>query len=321
LAIPAWRDALKNVVVDPSRDASLNPGDRGYAFPDPGLFCGVTTPEGQAKFFYNWLKYRPALIYRLARRHSNAKPWFSQDWRTMLHLPIPGFQGPPRLNPTSSSALPKKSPAGGLEQTKSARRFEVIQALLRDCMDVGGIHVNDSPTNEMVWQEQHLSPGELPDQRVAQEILWELYELNFRFEFMALDSRAHKPPAVPTNGFSREDLLLKCFPGNIGGSFLVAPTEFSHQGLAAGTWRDRAPFIVAVKNVVCTWPGFHKVNERCSGVDLEQNKAVDCYSESEVKAAELALATFYTQTFYDFFGRAAVIPRRLLPRSDHSMLQ
>jgi hypothetical protein len=321
LAIPAWRDALKNVVVDPSRDASLNPGDRGYAFPDPGLFYGVTTPEGQAKFFYNWLKYRPALIYRLARRHSNAKPWFSQDWRTMLHLPIPGFQGPPRPNPTSSSALPKKPPAGGLEQTKSAKRFEVIQALLRDCMDVDGIHVNDSPTNEMVWQEQHLSPGELPDQRVAQEILWELYELNFRFEFMALDSRAHTPPTVRTNSLSREDLLLKCFPGNIGGSFLVAPTEFSHQGLAAGTWRDRAPFIVAVKNVVCTWPGFHKVNERCSGVDLEQNKVVESYSESEVEAAELALATFYTQTFYDFFGRAAIIPRRLLPKSDHLVLQ
>lgn len=321
MAIPAWRDALKNVVVNPTRDASLNPGDRGYAFPDPGLFFGVTTPEGQAKFFYNWLKYRPALIYRLAGHHSNAKPLSSQDWRTMLHLPIPELQEPPRPHPTSLSALPKRPPVGGLDQTRSAKRFEIIQALLQGFMNVDGVQINDMPTNEIIWQEQRLSPGELPGQRVAQEILWELYELNFRFEFMALDSRAHTPPAVPTNRLSREDLLLKCFPGNIGGSFLVAPTEFSHQGLAAGTWRDRAPFIVAVKNVVCTWPGFHEVNERCNGVDLDENKGVDHYSESEIEAAELALATFYTQTFYDFFGRAAVIPRRLLPKLDHSVLQ
>lgn len=80
LVIPAWHNALKNVMVNPMRDALLNPGDRGYAFPDPGLFFGVTTPEGQANFFYNWLKYRPALIYCLTSHHSNAKPWLSQDW-------------------------------------------------------------------------------------------------------------------------------------------------------------------------------------------------------------------------------------------------
>lgn len=233
----------------------------------------------------------------------------------MLHLPIAGLQGS-HPHPTSSSALPKKPPAGKLEQTKSTKCFEVIHALLQECMNVDGVQVNETPTNinEMVWQEQRLSPGELPDQRVAQEILWELYELNFHCEFMALDSRAHRAPAIPTNGFSREDLLLKCFPGNIGSSFLVAPTEFGHQGLAADTWQGRAPFIVAVKNVVCTWPGFDKVNERCSAVDLDESKDVEHYSQSEVEATELALASFYTQTFYDFFGRAAVIPRRLPPR-------
>jgi len=59
---------VKNVVVNPHKDAPVNQDDRGYVFPDPGLFLGVSTPEGQAKFFYNWLKYRPALIYRLCFR-------------------------------------------------------------------------------------------------------------------------------------------------------------------------------------------------------------------------------------------------------------
>jgi hypothetical protein len=321
LAIPAWRDALKNVVFNSTRDASLIQGAQGYAFPDPGLFFGVTTAEAQAKFFYNWLKYRPALIYRLAGHNSNAKPLSSQGWRTMLHLPIPGLEVPPHRHPTSSSTLPKKPSAGRPEQTASAKRLEVIHSLLQDCLNVDSVQVNETPTNGLMWQEQRLSPGELPDQRVAQEILWELFELNFRLEFMALDSRAHTPLTVPTNGLSREDLLLKCFPGNVGGFFLVAPTEFAHQGLAASTWQERAPFVVAVKNVVCTWSGFDKVKEHCNAVDLGQNKDVECYSESEIDAMELAMANFYTQSFYNFFGRAAVIPRRLAPKPEHSVPQ
>ena len=65
----------------------------------------------------------------------------------------------------------------------------------------------------------------------------------------------------------------------------------------------------------------HMVNEHCSGVDLEENKGVECYLESEIKAAELALATFYMQTFYDFFGHVAIISCHLVPKSVHPVLQ
>lgn len=325
MAIVAWRDALKNVVVNLTRQPSLNRGDGGYAFPDPGLFIGVTTPEGQAKFFYNWLKYRPAMINRLAGHNSNAKPLSSQEWRTMLHLPIPELPAPhPQPQATSSLPLsllptrPTSQPsARAAEPTRSAKRLEEIQSLIRDCLKVDGIQLIETPANEMVWQDQQLIPGELPDQRLAQEILWELYELNFRFEFMALDLRAHTGPAASTDHFSREALLLQCFPGRVAGSFLVAPTELAHQGLAAATWQDRAPFISAVKQVMSTWTGFDEVNERCSAVDLHVKKHVQSYSQREIEATELALATFYTQSFYNFFGCAAIVPRRLPPQSQH----
>ena len=330
----AWRDALKNVVVNPHPDTSVKPDDRGYVFPEPGLFLGVGTPEGQAKFFYNWLKYRPALIYRLSGHNLDSKPLSPQMWRTMLHLPIDGLQPSPHphsaskstlAGPSSSvpihvpSATQKKSKSTSFsnvsgKQTKSAKRVEVIHSLLQNCLNVDGVQVNDTPTNEIFWQEQKLTAGELPDQQVAQEILWELAELNFCFEFMALDWKAHIPPAIPENRISRDDLLLQCFPGKIGGSILVARREFAHQGLAASSWRDRAPFIMAVKDIMRTWPGFDKVKEGCSGVDLDRNQDVECYSESEIDAMEVAVATFYTQTFYNFFGRAATIPRRLEPK-------
>jgi hypothetical protein len=332
----AWRDALKNVVVNPHKDAPVNHDDRGYVFPDPGLFLGVSTPEGQAKFFYNWLKYRPALIYRLSGHNLNSKPLSTQTWRTMLHLPIDGFQPPPHPHSMSKSTLagpvssvPVRAPSAAQnkpkstlsanvsgKQTKSAKRIEVIHSLLQNCLNVDDVQVNDTPTNEIFWQGQKLSAGELPDHQVGQEILWELAELNFCFEFMALDWKAHTPPAIPADHVSRDDLLLRCFPGKLGGSLLVAQREFAHQGLSASSWQDRAPFIMAVREIMCTWPGFDKVKAGCSGVDLDKNQDVERYSESEVDVMEVAVATFCTQTFYDFFGCAATIPRRLEPKPE-----
>jgi len=338
--IVAWRDALKRVVVDPDRDATVNQLDRGYVFPDPGLFLGVGTPETQAKFFYNWVKYRLALIYRLTAPNSNSKPLSSQVWRSMLHLPIDEFLPPPRSAHTPRSTLPA-SPfslpgqrsvphnrstlvlppnATTPAPTKSAKRLEVIHALLENCLNVDGVRVNDMPTNEIFWQQRQLSATSLPGQQIAQEILWELFELNFRFEFMALDSRAHIPPTSATD-VPREDLLLKCFAGNIGGSILVAQREFAHQGLAASSWMDRAPLIVAIRDVVRTWPGFEKVVQGCTEVDVSVNQEIETYSESEINAMEQAIATFYTQSFYDFFGRAAIIPRRLPPKQEGSALE
>ncbi|KIM36130.1 hypothetical protein M413DRAFT_31885 [Hebeloma cylindrosporum] len=66
-AIPMWRSALSHVNSDPGKVVyPITPGDTGYAFSDPGLFIAITTEEKQTMYFTNWLKYREALIYRLA---------------------------------------------------------------------------------------------------------------------------------------------------------------------------------------------------------------------------------------------------------------
>lgn len=328
------------MVVDPNRGASLNKNDGGYVFPDPGLFLGVSTPETQAKFFCNWLKYRPALMYRLTAQNSDySKPLSSQVWRSMLHLQIDG-QVQTRADPTPGPRLPpastipcppsftttRNAPASvGPQQnpqTKSAKRLEVVHTLLQNCLNVDGVQVNHAPSGNIFWHERQLPIGLLPPQRIGQEILWELFELNFRFEFMALDRRAHQYRHPCTkNDIPREDLLLRCFPGDITGSIIVARREFAQQGLAASNWKDRAPFILAVKNVMLTWSGFDDVIQNCSDVDLRTMQDVEAYSKSEIHTIELVVATFYTQSFYDFFGCAAIIPRRLAtePLVEHGM--
>ena len=65
-SIEVWRHALQCVDTNPRRRViDVRLPNSGYAFPEPGLFLGVTTMEKQARFFFNWLKYQPALLYRL----------------------------------------------------------------------------------------------------------------------------------------------------------------------------------------------------------------------------------------------------------------
>jgi hypothetical protein len=51
---------------------------------------------------------------------------------------------------------------------------------------------------------------------------------------------------------------------------------------------------------------------------LLQDKPISEYTELDTGVLEGAVARFYTDTFFIFFGRAAVIPTRLLRVVEHS---
>jgi hypothetical protein len=64
----------------------------------------------------------------------------------------------------------------------------------------------------------------------AQKILWELTELNFCFELLALDKRAYLSHC---NEDDQQAMVVKCF---IGSSLLVADPEHANAGLQSHEW-------------------------------------------------------------------------------------
>ena len=172
-AIPAWCHALAQVDTNPANQAGCfsRPTDAGYAFPEPGVIYGGQSPERQAKLLLSWLQQRPALIYRLTSSESSARVLSNQSWRTMLTF------GNTEISDGSN------------EQTKSGRRCADMRELLGNCLDEAGLELKTGG-EQVFWREQELSTGVLPSFKVCQEILWELYELNFRFELLALHRRA-----------------------------------------------------------------------------------------------------------------------------------
>lgn len=137
----------------------------------------------------------------------------------------------------------------------------------------------------------------------AQVVLWELSELNFRFELSFLDKRASGITSRE-KVLDRQDIIACCFPDS---KFHV---EQSHatRGLASLDWKERFPILLHLRRLMRDWAG-----NKPAVLLQPDRKDMDFYDENDVNILEDAVARFYTQSFFNFFGRAAIIPTRLPP--------
>lgn len=269
------------------------------------MFINVQTEARRTLFITNWLKHRSALIYRISIPRSDASPIGNQLWRTLLGLPL-GW-----LNEEAATL-----------ETKSAKRKQVVKDILASCTNASdGVSINPEDDNKITWQGTELKPGTVPSPEIGRQILWELSELNFRCELVALDKRAHNdtlsldPPPLAAGEntptpmpLSREELVNRCF---VGTSMLDIQLEHANMGLACPLWPDRRDYLVALRNVMETWSGFRDYASSKNCMDLLEPPVMSEFTESKTRRLETLVTGFYTQTFFNFFGRAAVLPRRL----------
>jgi hypothetical protein len=195
--------------------------------------------------------------------------------------------------------------------TKSSQLRLEMQELLGNCLDEAGVAIDmSSASSDVFWREAQLSMGSMPDIRITQEILWELYELNFRFELIALDQRAQLAPKEESvaEESTHQMWLTACFPNN---SLLVADVSYANRGLTSPTIAARGLYLIAMKRLMKTWRGNVPAVIRDPPKNLSQG-----YSLQELGVLEEAVASFYTQSFFNHFGRAAILPHTLDPAVD-----
>jgi hypothetical protein len=197
-------------------------------------------------------------------------------------------------NKRSSSS---RSTGGSPENTRSSKHRELAADFLQGCLNAAeGVELVDS-NGELKWNGEVL---ETLNNSTCEEILWELADLNFRFELLALDARAtgHRPDP------DRQQLITSCFPGGKGGvgSLLVADLGAANHGLASENWEEKAPYLMVLKKIMATWQGTPPPIIRVTKY---------AWSKREIEDLEVAIATFYVQSFYNNFRRAPVVPRGL----------
>jgi hypothetical protein len=293
-SIPAWSAALKAVDQSPSRllEASKSFVHFGhYALPDPGLFINTTVDtKAKVRYIEPWLRLRDIWLMRLAKEPSIALS--NQNWRTFLAADIN---------------------ARADKQTKAADRLRnTIDLVIPRSGTYSGLNLKtrNSSKAPLFWQGNEFPPGVLPPKCVIQQILWELYELNFIHELLSLDRRACAELDVSDTAqlLDRQTKITKCFPID---SFQHITIPSRNRGLAAEDFNERFHFVTALFLVMKSWRGVQPKIFDAS----EEN--VRNFSRLAATSFENVVAKYYCQQFFNYFGRAAQIPHRLLATVDN----
>lgn len=276
--VPVWADALKN--VDQSLQHIKTDAPRKvYALPEPALFVTPSNNQKKISYLMTWLGCQPAWLWCLESKDKMAVS--SQMWRDLL-----GTNFHQRGN----------------DQTAVGKRHEQMQKLIGHTLDKPGLSLSTSASQSklVLWRGQQLVDNVMPPLRIVHEILWEIYELSFRYELLALNRRLSPEPELD------QPKINACFPASEGGLTFVMPSAGS-SGLLANHWHSRFPYVTTFVRIMRNW----NVPQLPSAFQIVESRP-ESITEQQVLEMERAAVYFYTQLFFDYFGRAPIVPHRLL---------
>lgn len=170
-----------------------------------------------------------------------------------------------------------------------AKAREQACRLLGSAIDDLGFNITDPSTS---------APPPSIGESEAQALLWRLSELNFRFELLAL----HKRAGPARDNASDYDQAI-CDALQVS-SLQVVNMDTASRGFHSTDWCSRLPSLLRLAAIMRVWSGDKPL-------PLLEDKPLLEYTERDTGVLEDAVARFYTDTFFIYFGRAAVIPTRL----------
>ena len=172
----SWRTAFQDVDKDAKR-VHANTPKIVYFFLHPALFVNSDSKEQRERYLHSWLTSRSAWITRLSI--SDPSPVAPHNWRDFLNT-IPSL----------------------IASTHSGSRLQESANIFRPKF----IGVTQATTSEVQFWDMTLDLTKIGqiDDTTKGKSLWDLYEHNFRFEFLALD-RLLVPQAWSSPNNSRFD--------------------------------------------------------------------------------------------------------------------
>lgn len=95
-------------------------------------------------------------------------------------------------------------------------------------------------------------------------------------------------------------MILACY--NVE-CLVTADPGCANTGFHSLHWHDKLPSLLAFKALMHDLEGM-----KPTPLLLRDLPALEIYTQANVERLETAVASYYTQTFYQFFGHATVIP-------------
>ncbi|RPD58900.1 hypothetical protein L226DRAFT_572475 [Lentinus tigrinus ALCF2SS1-7] len=270
--LPCWCRALAQ--VDRSAVARRPELVWPYWIPEPALILGPQDAVRARRYVMNWVRARPIWLWLLRRGDQAAVTVTTQMWRSYLN------------------GVPEPSLA-----TKSGRRAMEIKQIFGAVLAQEEVEPHDA--GGVQWHQYHLS--DVPED-LCPIIIWEVHELAFRYELLALD-RACRPARTPAEDLRREDLLARVFPSQALWSVISLPPPDS-VGLFARVPHRRIAALNALREVLIGWPG-------CPDALLQETPLTGTDTADRIEVVESRIARFYVNSFFHHAGRAPIVPHML----------
>lgn len=302
-AIPSWTSAIAR--IDRSRPAGEKHSPPNlYTFPGPKLFTAINTLRLQT-FVTSWLHIRPRWIGQVSSRTPNCDLALkAQTWRDILKFGMGGPQ-PGNLGKSSLAKIQEDMSRCSLAVSNDMRTITFDNG---ERLSVEPSRISGLPSAQVVvWKNLRYNFLENGVAEVVfREMLWELHELNFRFDLIRLDACLAKDAAGDLrSALKRQDMLLKCW-GSQADAF-YDPTHIDwlahDRALAAPAMEHRIRYVRYLHDLCSTWQNFPMPQDMAQ-IDDDLEEGMGQYHEGELYAA-------IQQTFFDLFGRPMVPPRRL----------
>ncbi|KAG6380177.1 hypothetical protein JVT61DRAFT_8266 [Boletus reticuloceps] len=252
-----------------------------WRFPDPGMLTAVQNPDTMRRYFGNWLAIRPMWIQHVIA-HPSSMPPTSKIWRAFLN------SSPADLTSTKATESAK-------ERLRALDEFHAVLPASASGFTWAG---DDSVAfrNEAIKLAISISPAQ------ARAITWELCELHFQFDVLAMD-QALVPAHWRDNPDAREALWCAVFPLKTIGNTWDAPLPNRESGvLRAMDEEDKFVLLNGLARLLSAWPG---------APSHFSSPITPSLGTAKVQGAMSEMLAFYVKIFYLHNGRPPVCPRCL----------
>ncbi|KAL0567213.1 hypothetical protein V5O48_014787 [Marasmius crinis-equi] len=272
----------------------MRPGDQPRlktVLPDPAAFFGTPKLTRQISYFAQYAHIRQPLVIRsrVGEGGEVPIPLKTSVWRKVLSVPFHGI-------------YTKPEPDNKMKQARD--HFEATEWLQKLFQKYA------SGVDVAVSKEATVDPI------VARKLVFELCNVNFRYQLMGLDKmldRSASPP-VGTTGPDllvwraqhrryRLQLIEQVLGGGYGDPFEVSEMP-GNVGIACERWSERFEALRAFWQLMSTWPGQkHGLWDRGRDLNL-------AHMPAEGEQWEALLVKFYVQTYYNTLNFPPILPRR-----------
>jgi hypothetical protein len=150
------------------------------------------------------------------------------------------------------------------------------------------------------------------DANIVKEIIWELFEHNFRYEVVALDMAAAPSKWVDDEAITRKDFISHIF--GCPGKFVIWSDPFPRRndGVQTICMDSRKFRLEFLHRIVKDWPDVPPIISNSCFLETPTN-----YKKLEALEAEVVY--FYCQSFFDYFGRPPIVPHRIPIHADEEL--